>query len=33
MSVLPSPLPDNGVEIDDSKFIGESLQLDYAGSF
>lgn len=30
MSVLPSPFPDNGMEIDGSKFIGESLQLDYA---
>ncbi|MBX3226343.1 MAG: hypothetical protein KIT84_42830 [Labilithrix sp.] len=30
MSVLPSPFPDNGVEIDGTKFIGESAQLDYA---
>ncbi|MDF2695317.1 MAG: hypothetical protein K0S65_3700 [Labilithrix sp.] len=30
MSVLPSPFPDNGIEINGSKFIGESVQLDYA---
>ena len=30
MSVLPSPFPDNGVEIDGSKYFGDSVQLDYA---
>jgi hypothetical protein len=30
MSVLPSPFPDNGIEINGTKFIGQSLQLDYA---
>ena len=30
MSVLPSPFPDNGIEINGSKFIGQSVQLDYA---
>ncbi len=30
MSVLPSPFPDNGLEINGSKFIGQSVQLDYA---
>ncbi|MCW5837576.1 MAG: hypothetical protein KIS78_34605 [Labilithrix sp.] len=30
MSVLPSPFPDNGIEIDGSTFIGQSVQLDYA---
>jgi hypothetical protein len=30
MSVLPSPFPDNGIEIDGSTFMGHSLQLDYA---
>lgn len=30
MSVLPSPFPDNGLEINGTKFLGESAQLDYA---
>ncbi len=30
MSVLPSPFPDNGIEINGIKYLGESLQLDYA---
>ncbi len=30
MGVLPSPFPDNGIEINGSKFIGDSAQLDYA---
>jgi len=30
MSVLPSPFPDNGIEINGSRFIGQSVQLDYA---
>jgi len=30
MSVLPSPFPDNGLEVNGVKFIGQSLQLDYA---
>lgn len=30
MSVLPSPFPDNGLEINGTKFIGDSAQLDYA---
>jgi hypothetical protein len=30
MSVLPSPFPDNGIEINGSKYFGSSLQLDYA---
>jgi len=30
LSVLPSPFPDNGIEINGTKSIGESAQLDYA---
>lgn len=30
MGVLPSPFPDNGVEINGTKFLGDSAQLDYA---
>jgi hypothetical protein len=30
LAVLPSPFPDNGVEIDGTKAFGESLSLDYA---
>jgi hypothetical protein len=30
MGVLPSPFPDNGIEINGSHFFGETLQLDYA---
>jgi len=30
MSVLPSPFPDNGVEINGTKWLGPSVQLDYA---
>jgi hypothetical protein len=30
MGVLPSPFPDNGVEINGVKWLGASLQLDYA---
>lgn len=30
MSVLPSPFPDNGLEVNGSHFFGESVQLDYA---
>jgi len=30
MSVLPSPFPDNGIEIDGAKYFGDSVQLDYA---
>lgn len=30
MSVLPSPFPDNGLEVNGTKWLGQSLQLDYA---
>jgi len=30
MSVLPSPFPDNGVEINGTKWLGKDVQLDYA---
>ena len=30
LGVLPSPFPDNGIELDGTKFFGESAQLDYA---
>jgi hypothetical protein len=30
MSVLPSPFPDNGIEVNGSTFVASSLQLDYA---
>jgi hypothetical protein len=30
MSVLPSPFPDNGIEMNGTKFIGQSAQIDYA---
>ena len=30
MSVLPSPFPDNGLEINGTKWLGSSLQMDYA---
>lgn len=30
LGVLPSPFPDNGLEIDGTHWFGESLQLDYA---
>ena len=30
LSVLPSPFPDNGMEMNGSKFIGSGVQLDYA---
>jgi hypothetical protein len=30
MSVLPAPFPDNGIELNGSKFIGQALQIDYA---
>lgn len=30
MSVLPSPFPDNGMEINGTKWLGSSVQLDYA---
>ena len=30
MSVLPSPFPDNGLEINGSKWLGTSVQFDYA---
>jgi hypothetical protein len=30
MSVLPSPFPDNGLEVNGTKWLGPSVQLDYA---
>jgi len=30
MSVLPSPFPDNGLEVNGTKWLGSSVQLDYA---
>jgi len=30
MSVLPSPFPDNGMEVNGTKWLGPSVQLDYA---
>lgn len=30
LSVLPSPFPDNGLEVNGTKWLGESVQLDYA---